>query len=531
MAEISKLFVTIGSKFDPKGIDKGLGKMNKFKAAATKITKALKVVALAGAAMGAALVVAATKAAKAAGVQEQAEIKLAQAMKSTGEFSQEAFEDNLRYASSLQKVTTVGDETSIEIMQLGLNMGVAADQIQEATKESIALSKAYGVDLKASMKMVALARAGEFSMLARYIPQLRTTTDKTEQLAIFNKAMADGFKIAEAETKTYAGMLQQLSNRWGDIIEKVGFIVIPIFEQLVQVIDTHVLPAMEDWTNTLNEGSGFAEGFGKTLKFVIEAATVLINTVDILADGIVGLGLAMVGRFSAAKEAFTSMGDKFVEFGETVGKLTAAEVERTEIAERAKLESRRRALIEGLDLRKAASEEEVAMVEKEIAAEQNKTEQFLGLTSEINKLGSEVFEEDKARRKALQPLMVAEATANTYLGATKAFAQGGILGIATSAIVIATGLAQVAKISAQKFAKGVRNFAGGLAIVGEEGPELMEVPRGANIYNNTDSRKMMGGTINNYITVNQATNRSLAREQARLIGNEIVKKVGRTRKL
>ncbi len=107
MAEISKLFVTIGSKFDPKGLDKGLKKMDKFKAAAAKITKALKVVALAGIAMGAALVVAAAKAAKAAGVQEQAEIKLAQAMKSTGEFTEEAFQSNLDYASSLQKVTSI----------------------------------------------------------------------------------------------------------------------------------------------------------------------------------------------------------------------------------------------------------------------------------------------------------------------------------------------------------------------------------------------------------------------------------------
>lgn len=40
------------------------------------------------------------------------------------------------------------------------------------------------------------------------------------------------------------------------------------------------------------------------------------------------------------------------------------------------------------------------------------------------------------------------------------------------------------------FASGVQNFAGGLAVVGERGPELMYVPRGANVYSNSDSRQM-----------------------------------------
>lgn len=41
---------------------------------------------------------------------------------------------------------------------------------------------------------------------------------------------------------------------------------------------------------------------------------------------------------------------------------------------------------------------------------------------------------------------VVQATINTYIGATKALAQGGILGIAQAAIVIAFGMKQVATI-------------------------------------------------------------------------------------
>jgi len=43
------------------------------------------------------------------------------------------------------------------------------------------------------------------------------------------------------------------------------------------------------------------------------------------------------------------------------------------------------------------------------------------------------------------------------------------------------------------FANGVRNFGGGLAIVGEQGPELVNLPKGADVFSNQESRQMVGG--------------------------------------
>jgi phage-related protein len=43
------------------------------------------------------------------------------------------------------------------------------------------------------------------------------------------------------------------------------------------------------------------------------------------------------------------------------------------------------------------------------------------------------------------------------------------------------------------FADGVRNFSGGLAIVGERGPELVNLPKGADVFTNEESRKMTAG--------------------------------------
>ncbi|WAX09384.1 hypothetical protein BT566P1_00001 [Bacteroides phage BT566P1] len=93
---------------------------------------------------------------------------------------------------------------------------------------------------------------------------------------------------------------------------------------------------------------------------------------------------------------------------------------------------------------------------------------------------------------------VAQATINTYLGASKAIAQRGIFGVAQAAIVIAAGLKQVASImkvkedvpkistNVRKFAKGGTVFGaphsqGGVTFTGSNGQQF-EAEGGENMY-------------------------------------------------
>lgn len=93
---------------------------------------------------------------------------------------------------------------------------------------------------------------------------------------------------------------------------------------------------------------------------------------------------------------------------------------------------------------------------------------------------------------------VAQATINTYLGASKAIADGGFLGIAQAAIVIAAGLKQVMSIvktkepdtkistNTKKFAKGGQIYGashsqGGVTFTGDNG-QRFEAEGGENVY-------------------------------------------------
>lgn len=49
------------------------------------------------------------------------------------------------------------------------------------------------------------------------------------------------------------------------------------------------------------------------------------------------------------------------------------------------------------------------------------------------------------------------------------------------------------KMGVPGFATGVRNFSGGVALVGERGPELVELPKGSSVRTNQESKQIMSG--------------------------------------
>lgn len=112
---------------------------------------------------------------------------------------------------------------------------------------------------------------------------------------------------------------------------------------------------------------------------------------------------------------------------------------------------------------------------------------------------------------------VVQATINTYLGATKALASGGIFGIAQAAIVIAFGMKQVATIAKQKdpdtkintsvkkYAKGGQIYGrshaqGGVTFWGDNG-QVFEAEGGENVY---IMKKTASAEINALSALNEA---------------------------
>lgn len=143
---------------------------------------------------------------------------------------------------------------------------------------------------------------------------------------------------------------------------------------------------------------------------------------------------------------------------------------------------------------------DVTLIEAKYAQIREKREKELvnaklQMTADIAGQISNIMGQESAAGKVFA---LAQATINTYLGASKAIAQGGIWGVAQAAIVIAAGLKQVASIakvkedvpktntSVRKYAKGGQIFGpshsqGGVTFVGSNGQQF-EAEGGENMY-------------------------------------------------
>lgn len=173
------------------------------------------------------------------GVQEDAERNLSTQL---GHVNKNLLEQ----ASALQSITTHGDESLLQVMRFASTLGIQESELVKVTKASIGLSEAYGLDLRQSTRMLALATSGNTEMLNRYIPELRNAKGESEKLAIVSKKVTEGFELHIKKTGTLNFTLDQMGNSVGDVAEKIGQVLAPA------VIFT--AKRMQEFADTMDEG-------------------------------------------------------------------------------------------------------------------------------------------------------------------------------------------------------------------------------------------------------------------------------------
>lgn len=195
---------------------------NRASVATNRISKAVKGV---GAAVIAAGLLRAGKAAVDLALrQEAAEKKLTAAL---GRRSQKLFD----VAAALQKQTAYGDEAIIEAQAL-IGMFVKEEsQIIKLTGAVLDLAAAKEMDLKTAADLVTKTVASSTNALSRYGITVEGAAGSTKRIASavdnINKAFGGQ---AVAQLDTYAGRMQQVENKVGDVGEKLGLALLPLLE-------------------------------------------------------------------------------------------------------------------------------------------------------------------------------------------------------------------------------------------------------------------------------------------------------------
>ena len=464
-----KLNIKVGLK-GAKKAEQGLGKVNSSmkSMAKTALVAGGSFFAVQGIIRGFSAVI------KLAGEQQKAEKKLETALGGVNHLL-------LKQASALQKVSSHGDETIIGMMALASNMGIAEEQLEEATKMAIGLSEALGVDLNMAMKAAAGAIQGDTNMLTRYIPLLKVTESHTEKLAIVQEVANKGMKQAEANTDTLTGSMEQAEMAIGDAGEALGKTFAPAIIDVsnwVQTVAEDLGYLMDEMNRAKSVNVAYYEEFEKAEEFItkyseslgiaIDPTLELTDQIEVLRAGAEEIQESEFLKGVAFSESARAIRDT----RDTVAHLTVA------------LEEFRASALPLADkpLINLFDEDDIAILPDVMVDMQELDDMFdetfgkekTGIISEsfsnisgaigdamsnTSNLLANLAGEDKERQIKAMRLAQLGAVVSTAGGIAKALEQSGVLGLITGVAVGVAGAAQVAAIEgaindAQAFAQG-----------------------------------------------------------------------------
>ena len=402
---------------------------------------------VAGAYFGSQALIAGIKASvQAFGEQELAEKKLEQAL---GRTSQAL----LNQASALQNVSIFGDEAIIAQQAFLAELDFTEQQIKDILPVAADLAAATGMTLESAVRNTAKTFSGLAGELGELVPQLRSLTSEQMMAGEAVEVMAGLFGgAAQAETKTFTGQVAQLENALGDIGETIGGLL----------VDNGVLSGLVSWAKEADEAFSFFFGTVKSdtstdeftekinnQKEAIEARTNRIKENNALLLDEQFISEQMSARGKTEQEVRQSIIDTTIRYTEALKEEKEVLVELEEeqkkipimnIASTQSLDDYMKTLLKAGKIEKQSVEDQqkFAKAKKQLNADMT----AIGVGA-IKDLGEAVG----ADAKTMEALTIAQALADTYAGANKAFAQGGTLGYITGAAIIASGLANVRSIN------------------------------------------------------------------------------------
>jgi hypothetical protein len=242
IARIITQYSAKGSKAAQKDIAK-LGKdFDKF------AKKSALAFAAAGAAVGAFTVKVGTDAVRAALEDQKSQALLASTLRNTVGATDAVIASTEEYITLLQKeVSVADDELRPALATLARATGDVASA-QSLLGTALNISAGTGKDLASVSLALSKAVNGNLGALTRLGVPLDANTIKSKN---FNKALDvlnDTFKDqADIRAKTLEFRLKGLNIAYGEVLETLGYALLPVIEKFADVITTKVLPKLEEW--------------------------------------------------------------------------------------------------------------------------------------------------------------------------------------------------------------------------------------------------------------------------------------------
>lgn len=491
-----------------------------------KIVKGLKVAAVGAAVAGAAAIAFGVSSVKSFQESENAVAQLNAVLKSTKGVAGVTSKAALSLASSLQKVTKFSDEEVLSAENMLLTFTkIGKDIFPQATKTVLDMSTALGQDTKASaiqlgkalqdpiLGITALRRVGvNFSADQKEVVKNLVATGqsaKAQQL-IMKELNTEFGGSAEAAGKTFSGRLAILKNQFDEVKESIGQVLVnglsPLMKKLADFVASD---QFQTWLkNTTEKATKFVEGidWAKLAADVHAIASAFIVMAKIIGGTISNI-ITWQNRFIAIG------GRVLFEWQRIINNIKIAwgNLKASIIATGQGIYANIYRYLINPILKVGY------WLQRTIAKFSSMHPAIVGALAGIGNAIMAPFR--PAFNWIINSIARVQAAINGLSAGNIGSVAKTVAGAAAKASKKATG---TDFFSPRKYAGGTSGAYGGMALVGERGPEMVTLPRGSKVSRADETRRMMGGATTINITVPMMTGSANERRKvARMLIKDI----------
>lgn len=131
------------------------------------------------------------------------------------------------------------DEVIKDAMQIGLQMGISAKDIERVTKVAMDMSATFGTDLKTNIEMLAKAQEGQTGQLTKLLPNMKEAIKDGMEFSDVLGTIEERTNGAAAATGgTFQGSMNKLKESFSDLKEEIGKSFAPTLKIIVDAIET-----------------------------------------------------------------------------------------------------------------------------------------------------------------------------------------------------------------------------------------------------------------------------------------------------
>ena len=267
--------------------------------------KAVKAFGLAAAAATAYAVKVGKDAVQGAMEDQRQQTALATALRNTTGATEEAIAATTRYLDKLELMVGVDNRELIPSLQILTQATRDLTQAQSLQALALDISAGTGRDLQSVSVALAKAIGGNVSALTRLGVPLDASAVKSKDLNAILASLADTFGgQANQRAQTFEFQLIRLQLAFNQILDQIGYALIPFLERLAGTIRDKVLPALSEWMKangerlvaSLQTAIGYGVAFFRMLfdlfSFVARNAKVFAQLGAIIAAALFGAKVA-----------------------------------------------------------------------------------------------------------------------------------------------------------------------------------------------------------------------------------------------